>query len=347
MLASVAACSPGGKPSGRGGHCSLGTQFRWEKRSLPSGLVAGDLSFIGPCAGIAAATKTGPNPVGSIQWTVDGGQHWSNAHLPSGLTEINEVSLAPGGVGAAIGATASAQTVFLETTDGGRRWRALQPPGPIRSLQGVRATATEAWVTGTSVLERGLLLRKPFGSDRWERLPLPPDVLDIVGIAVTSRCRSGCGFAVGRSSSSAVIGSVERGRFIRERRFSGSSQLQVVDTVDGRHGLAGGFLTEATLGRSQRATLFATANSGREWRPVRIPRGSAVLDVAVWGRRRWVLIAAASGASLILSTDSGRSWIQERLPCKKSCSLESVTATGDRIWVAGASGVFGRASAKS
>lgn len=288
------------------------------------------------------------NDIGKIQATHDGGATWTtvwsrrNAAL-DWITFVGAHGFAAGETWSPGGSTCCPpEPLLLETSDRGRRWRALRPvlPGGVESWGGVDlqfvndrvgfaySDPDEYWnFPGPNGPK---LMRTVDGGRHWTDLPgdlANPDFLDARhGFAIGVRGRDFCVFETRDSGTSwHVLPSSCRG-----------FELGAVDFVDARTGFAGGGLPGYAANPFQ--AVLVTRDGGRSWRTVDrqalsfLPIDRQDMVDATHG------FAATGGCKtgqnfpcggdVLVTNDGGRSWRATR---QGVVQLAAVGAT--RAWV--------------
>jgi photosystem II stability/assembly factor-like uncharacterized protein len=245
----------------------------WTPACVPSAAVTGPGAFRGiefAADGDHGWTVGGTQTEAVVLRTVDGGEHWLMATLPSGISgTLNDVAFADVRHGWAVGHLTgtgpanAAGGLVLASSDGGATWAAQTAlPADVGRLNRVTVVdGTHAWAVGVALNGAPLIVATSDGGATWVR-QAPPDGVarDLRDIAFVDREH---GWAAGSStaapppndiSGTGVVLATSDGGATWAHQATTAGSLWSLDIVDRNTLFAGGGYS-----------LFSTRDGGVTW----------------------------------------------------------------------------------
>lgn len=318
--------------------CRPMASSHWTRvRSLPH-LTSGDLTFWSRCRGVIVGSGF---QKATLLTTRDGGHHWRPGRGVGGIAQLTSIGIDRRGHGYAVGSTQDSQWRLLVTSNGGLTWRRARSPSAFSYLGGVAvAPSGDAWIFGAQSGARPALAVRPGSGGDWRYISLPQGLVDITAFSFDNRV-----WLAGDSKHDAVVLTPSaRGSFVVRRIFKNGRLGSLA--VGGNRALVGGFRFRRGASREpQAAVLFSSTDRGKSWRPVRVPNGRVITEIAQTPRGPWLLFGKHGlVGNAVLSLRAGGGWVENKIPCRGSCQFFGLRRFGQRLWLLGADGIFVRST---
>jgi photosystem II stability/assembly factor-like uncharacterized protein len=273
---------------------------------VPAGFKAASVTFVSLSQAFVLGTAPGHGAV--LLRTLDRGQTWARLAAPAvGLGSPQSGSLPK--VWGTRFATPTHGFLFgrglWETTDGGAHWtHAAAPSGAVLSLAAIDGQVLALVQPGSSSAA-ATLMRRPLGGGSWTTVtavksPGSMDPTDLISTqAGTAALLNGSGVLVTTNGGLTVHTSPLPSTSLLGPSAVAATSAASLAVLDAGNGAAG----------SMQKLVYTSANAGASWTKAGAPGlGGDPVSIA-GGSPTTLLVAAASGASIIYrSSDGGHAW---------------------------------------
>jgi photosystem II stability/assembly factor-like uncharacterized protein len=307
--------------------------------SIPGGSTPGSGAFnavtcINTSACIAVGADAGGNGTASL--TVDGGQSWTDATVPSGTPKLDAIACGDSTRCVAVGRGGA-----LSTTDGGSTWALDQIPSADTTLLGVACpTALVCVAVGIAPNPteafKGLVALTADGGLTWSTPTLPAVTPALGGVACLTA--STCA-AVGAG----ILTTADAGNSWHLQPFNGGpGAFQSISCPTSQRCVALGPNPGGIADPSAPADAALTTDGGSKWNLLPMPSGSSTLEQIACSSASLCLVGGATNvgeAPFVVSGDGGSTWKATVTPAHMT-AISGISCPGPTTCV-----VVGRAAA--